>query len=69
MHVTAKNGTLGMFFPKCVIMAAAEVINRRLMCVRCYLSSSSSRGERARTRVTGQHNERDIACQPGQMLL
>lgn len=65
-----KNDTLGMFLPKCVIMAAAEV-RVRLMCVRCYLSSSSSssRRERARTRVRGQHNERDIACQLGQLLL
>lgn len=63
-----KNGTLGMFLPKCAIMAAAEVINSRLMCVRCYLSSSS-RGARAETRVTGQHNERDMACQLGQLLL
>ena len=67
----SKNGTLGMFLPKCVIMAAAGVINSRLMCVRWYLSSSSSssRGERSRTRVTGQHNERDMACQLGQLLL
>lgn len=40
-----KNDTLGMFLPKCVIMAAAEVINSRLMCVRCYLSSSSRERE------------------------
>lgn len=56
-----------MFLPKCVIMAATEVINSGLMRVRCYLSSSS--GERARTRVTGQHNERDMACQVRQLLL
>lgn len=58
-----------MFLPKCAIMVEAEVINSRLMCVRCYLSSSSSRKERARTRVSDQHNERDMACQLGQLLL
>jgi len=56
---------------KYLIMAVTEIIKSRLMCVRCYLSSSSSssRGKRARTRVSGQHNERYMACQLGQLLL
>lgn len=60
-----------VLLPKCVIMAAAEV-RIRLMCVRCYLSSrssSSSRRERDRTRASDQHNERDLVCQLGQLLL
>lgn len=70
MCVTGEMPSWDMLPPECLIMAAAEVINSGLMCVRCYLSSSSSSsGKGTRIRVTDQHNERSMACQLGQLLL